>query len=82
VALGATLTVAARDRTWLEALASEVRAGTHALALHPLGRLGEPDDVANAILWFLSPRQSWVTGQVLAVDGGLTSIQPRVPFGG
>jgi len=46
-------------------------------ALHPLGRIGEPDEVANAIRWFLSPENSWVTGQLLAVDGGLSSVQPR-----
>jgi len=46
-------------------------------ALHPLGRIGEPDEVASAIRWFLSPEQSWVTGQMLAVDGGLSSVQPR-----
>jgi len=47
-------------------------------ALHPLGRIGEPDEVASAIRWFLSPDQSWVTGQVLAVDGGLSSVQSRL----
>ncbi len=46
-------------------------------ALHPLGRIGEPDEVASAIRWFLDPQQSWVTGQVLAVDGGLSSVQAR-----
>jgi NAD(P)-dependent dehydrogenase (short-subunit alcohol dehydrogenase family) len=47
------------------------------LALHPLGRLGEPGDVASAICWLLSPEQSWVTGQVLGVDGGMSTVQPR-----
>jgi NAD(P)-dependent dehydrogenase (short-subunit alcohol dehydrogenase family) len=47
-------------------------------AMHPLGRIGEPDEVASAIRWFLSSEQSWVTGQVLAVDGGLSSVQARV----
>lgn len=47
------------------------------VALHPLGRLGEPGDIAPAICWFLSPEQSWVTGQVLHVDGGLSSVQAR-----
>jgi len=47
-------------------------------ALHPLGRIGEPEEVASAIRWFLSPEQSWVTGQVLAVDGGLSSLQARM----
>jgi NAD(P)-dependent dehydrogenase (short-subunit alcohol dehydrogenase family) len=46
-------------------------------ALHPLGRIGEPAEVASAIRWLLSPEQSWVTGQVLGVDGGLGSVQPR-----
>lgn len=49
-------------------------------ALHPLGRIGEPDEVASAIRWFLSPEQNWVTGQVLAVDGGLSSLQSRMAF--
>lgn len=39
-------------------------------AVHPLGRLGETDDIANAVSWFCSPESSYVTGQVLAVDGG------------
>lgn len=46
-------------------------------ALHPLGRIGEPSEVASAIAWLLDPEQSWVTGQVIAVDGGLSSVQPR-----
>ena len=47
-------------------------------ALHPLGRIGEPEEVASAIRWFLDPQQSWVTGQVLAVDGGLSYVQARM----
>lgn len=45
--------------------------------LHPLGRLGTPDDIAGAICWLLDPAQSWVTGQVIGVDGGLARVQPR-----
>ncbi|MEX0321527.1 MAG: SDR family NAD(P)-dependent oxidoreductase [Puniceicoccaceae bacterium] len=44
-------------------------------AMHPLGRIGEPDEVARGIAWFLSPDQSWVTGQVLGIDGGLASLK-------
>ena len=46
-------------------------------ALHPLGRIGEPDEVASAIAWLIDPGQSWVTGQVIGVDGGLASAQAR-----
>ena len=46
------------------------------LDLHPLGRLGEPEDVASAIAWLLDPAQSWMTGQVIGVDGGLSTLRP------
>jgi 3-oxoacyl-[acyl-carrier protein] reductase len=38
----------------------------------PLGRLGEPDDVARAVLFLTDPANRYITGQVLVVDGGLT----------
>jgi 3-oxoacyl-[acyl-carrier protein] reductase len=37
----------------------------------PLNRLGEPEDVANAVLFLASPLASYITGQVLVVDGGM-----------
>lgn len=42
------------------------------LARTPLGRLGVPADIANAILFLTSPQASWITGQTLYVDGGYT----------
>ena len=39
----------------------------------PLGRLGEPADVARAVLFLVDPANTYITGQVLVVDGGLTS---------
>ena len=44
--------------------------------LHPMGRLGEPGDVAAAISWLLAPEAGWVTGQVFGVDGGLSTLHP------
>lgn len=46
-------------------------------AMHPLGRLGEPDDVASLIAWLLDPANAWVTGQVFGVDGGLAVARSR-----
>jgi NAD(P)-dependent dehydrogenase (short-subunit alcohol dehydrogenase family) len=47
------------------------------IGIHPLGRLGEPEDVARAIHFLLDPAQGWITGQVLGVDGGLADLRSR-----
>jgi NAD(P)-dependent dehydrogenase (short-subunit alcohol dehydrogenase family) len=41
---------------------------------HPLGRVGEPEDIANAIAFLMSGASSWMTGQVIHVDGGKSTI--------
>ena len=47
------------------------------VAMHPLGRIGEPEDIASAVCWFLDPKNSWLTGQVLGVDGGLADVKAK-----
>ena len=47
------------------------------IGMHPLGRLGEPGEVAAAILWLLDPAQGFVTAQVIGVDGGLADVKGR-----
>ena len=41
-----------------------------ASALHPLGRMATPNDVANAVVWLLSDQAAFITGSMLLVDGG------------
>ena len=43
---------------------------------HPLGRLGEAEDIANAALFLASHEASWITGQTLVVDGGFSAGHP------
>ncbi|GAA2961724.1 MULTISPECIES: SDR family NAD(P)-dependent oxidoreductase [Streptomyces] len=45
-----------------------------ASALYPLGRIGEPDDIAAAVAFLASSDASWVTGTTLRVDGGLMGV--------
>lgn len=40
--------------------------------LHPMNRLGKPDEIADAVIWLCSRESSFVTGQAIAVDGGYT----------
>ena len=45
---------------------------------YPLGRVGEPDDIANAAMFLASDEAAWITGTVLRVDGGLLAGNYRM----
>jgi NAD(P)-dependent dehydrogenase (short-subunit alcohol dehydrogenase family) len=42
---------------------------------HPLGRIGTPDDIATSTVFLLSQQSSWMTGQILHLDGGMSSLK-------
>jgi NAD(P)-dependent dehydrogenase (short-subunit alcohol dehydrogenase family) len=39
--------------------------------MHPLGRIGTPEDIANMVSFLLSDKASWMTGAIVDVDGGV-----------
>jgi NAD(P)-dependent dehydrogenase (short-subunit alcohol dehydrogenase family) len=47
-------------------------------AVHPLGRIGRPEEIADAVAWLFSDESSYYTGQSLTLDGGLTAQRPSV----
>jgi NAD(P)-dependent dehydrogenase (short-subunit alcohol dehydrogenase family) len=44
------------------------------LALHPMGRFGQPEDIASAAVFLASDESAWITGSTFPVDGGYTAV--------
>jgi NAD(P)-dependent dehydrogenase (short-subunit alcohol dehydrogenase family) len=42
---------------------------------HPLGRIGTAKELADAAFFLISPQSSWITGQILGIDGGMSSVR-------
>ncbi|MFF9318504.1 SDR family NAD(P)-dependent oxidoreductase [Streptomyces sp. NPDC014735] len=59
-----------RTDAWAGKDAELARAG----GLYPLGRVGEPEDIASAVAFLASRDAAWITGTTLRVDGGLTAV--------
>jgi NAD(P)-dependent dehydrogenase (short-subunit alcohol dehydrogenase family) len=45
---------------------------------HPMGRIGRPEEIADAAAWLFSEKSSYYTGQSLTLDGGLTAQRPYI----
>jgi NAD(P)-dependent dehydrogenase (short-subunit alcohol dehydrogenase family) len=45
---------------------------------HPVGRIGRPEEIADAVAWLFSEKSSYYTGQSLTLDGGLTAQRPYI----
>jgi NAD(P)-dependent dehydrogenase (short-subunit alcohol dehydrogenase family) len=43
------------------------------VAIHPIGRAGRPQEIAEAVVWLCSDAASFVTGHAMSVDGGITA---------
>jgi NAD(P)-dependent dehydrogenase (short-subunit alcohol dehydrogenase family) len=56
-----------------QATGGQYEAKAYMAGLHPIGRLGKPDEIANAVLWLSSDAASFVTGETLMVDGGFVA---------
>ncbi|MDX2344206.1 MAG: SDR family oxidoreductase [Acidimicrobiia bacterium] len=54
----------------------------HTAKAHPLRRIGEPVDIANAVVFLASEAASWITGVILPVDGGVTGAAAAPGLGG
>ncbi len=52
----------------------------HAAGWTPMGRLGTPADMGNAVILLCSEDAGWITGQVIAVDGGASLMNPDFPL--
>ncbi len=65
------------DTPMAERLTSSDAALKASVAMHPLGRIGEPGEVARAVAFLLDPANDWITGQVIGVDGGLARVKSR-----
>ncbi|WP_329454351.1 SDR family NAD(P)-dependent oxidoreductase [Streptomyces sp. NBC_01497] len=50
-----------------------------AVSVNPLGRPGEPDDIARAVRWVAGPEASWMTGSVVRLDGGASAGTTTLP---
>jgi NAD(P)-dependent dehydrogenase (short-subunit alcohol dehydrogenase family) len=62
------------DSPWVRRLVEDVGESLDALrARQPMGRLGTPDEIAQAVLYLASDAAAFVTGSALVIDGGLTA---------
>src|SRR5256885_5610822 len=70
-----------RTPIWQERVERDPAVFQRLVKWYPLGRVGEPDDIANAAMFLASDEAAWITGTVLRVDGGLLAGNYRMTRG-
>ena len=60
--------------------AVEAARAWHAGGWTPMGRLGTPTDIGNAVALLCSPEAGWITGQLIHVDGGASLVDTLLPL--
>jgi NAD(P)-dependent dehydrogenase (short-subunit alcohol dehydrogenase family) len=56
----------------LQVVSGDKKAYDEMIAKVPMGRVGKPEEIASVVLWLCSKGASYIVGQALTVDGGLT----------
>ena len=71
------LALSLTDTPLAERLLSSEEKREAAASRHPLKRIGSAQETAKSVLYLLSKDSSWMTGQILKLDGGISSVKPR-----
>ena len=77
IRVNAVSPTAVRTEMLLQVFGSE-EALAQMASVHPLGRIGNVEEIADAVIWLFSEESSYYTGQSLTLDGGLTAQRPSV----
>jgi NAD(P)-dependent dehydrogenase (short-subunit alcohol dehydrogenase family) len=72
ISLGPAVRVVCVSPGWIATAAWKDKLRRRDHAQHPVGRVGEPADIAAAVAWLASPEAGFITGQNLVIDGGMT----------
>ena len=60
-----------------EGMLSNEKSAEAIAGMHALGRLGTPEDIAALVAFLLSPEADWITGQIISVDGGRSTLRVK-----
>ncbi len=68
-----TICAGAVDTPFRDRLVNKTKGGYKDLVRYPIGRIAEPGEIANSVIWLCSDKSSFITGSTIVIDGGLTA---------